>query len=861
MKKTLCAFLFVLILPMANAFAACATNEIDVLGDGTQCEATKFSVTTTSDATSLVWTMTAAGTFYADCGDGGILSQDTSSYGTISGKTITRTSTSATTYTCTWGAAGVHTIRFCGTATGYKGNPDFTTISFYKFTSDGTQAKVASIEGSLGAMFPAINDTIPSFYGTFDGTKITSIPSDLFSGIDTSSSTNTSSMFNNTFARCTSLTSIPGNLFSGITTGARNMFRGTFYGCTRLTSIPSGLFSNITTGADYMFADTFYGCTNLAGYIPPGTFAGLIAAGHPTASGMWKETFANTQLATVCPAGTQQYITGYEGTNTSTTWSGKVSCEQCPTALPTGASWVSGTCNFTCDSGYINTGTACETAKFSVTTTSDATSLSWTIAASGTFYVDCGDSGILSQDTSSYGTISGITITRTSPGETTYTCTWNTAGAHTIRFSGLATRYSSNSAHRTTVSFYKSSGGTQDKVASISGSLGAIFPTVAGEVPKFSYTFSGTKITSIPAGLFSGIDTTTSTEYPVNTFFYTFKGCTGLTSIPGNLFSGIGNRFGADSFTGTFMGCTGLTSIPENLFRNVTTSGSHMFYYTFSGCTGLTSIPENLFSGITASAEYLFGSTFSSCTGLTSIPGNLFSRITTGASGMFANTFDYCTGLTSIPGNLFSRITTGASSMFYETFYRCNKLTSMPAGLFSGITTPATNMFSWTFRDCTLMSGYIPPTTFAGLIANDTNKTTSMWTQTFYNTQLATVCPAGTGQYITGFESQWGYSNTNTRINGTNRVSCEPCAISLPTNAVSWVSGTCNFTCENGYHVDNNACTANEITINWSNASAADIDANEAGTVTYGGDIRTPRAALIIPGKVFTGWTFSAPGE
>ena len=57
------------------------------------------------------------------------------------------------------------------------------------------------------------------------------------------------------------------------------------------------------------------------------------------------------------------------------------------------------------------------------------------------------------------------------------------------------------------------------------------------------------------------------------------------------------------------------------------------------------------------------------------------------------------------------------------------------------------------------------------------------------------------------------------------------------------------------------ACAANVITINWSGASAADIAANEAGTVTYGGDIRTPRAAEIIPGKVFTGWTFSAPFE
>ena len=53
----------------SGAFA-CADNEIDVLGDGSQCEVAKFSVTTTSDATELKWAMTALGTFYVDCGDG-----------------------------------------------------------------------------------------------------------------------------------------------------------------------------------------------------------------------------------------------------------------------------------------------------------------------------------------------------------------------------------------------------------------------------------------------------------------------------------------------------------------------------------------------------------------------------------------------------------------------------------------------------------------------------------------------------------------------------------------------------------------------------------------------------------------------
>ena len=99
------------------------------------------------------------------------------------------------------------------------------------------------------------------------------------------------------------------------------MFHGTFNACTRLTSIPAGLFSGITTGASYMFRSTFNGCSKLSGYIPPSTFAGLIANGHPTAENMWYSTFNNTKLATSCPAGTVQFITGYEDY-----WGGRVSC-------------------------------------------------------------------------------------------------------------------------------------------------------------------------------------------------------------------------------------------------------------------------------------------------------------------------------------------------------------------------------------------------------------------------------------------------------------------------------------------------------------------------------------------------------
>ena len=55
------------------------------------------------------------------------------------------------------------------------------------------------------------------------------------------------------------------------------------------------------------------------------------------------------------------------------------------------------------------------------------------------------------------------------------------------------------------------------------------------------------------------------------------------------------------------------------------------------------------------------------------------------------------------------------------------------------------------------------------------------------------------------------------------------------------------------------SCDANVIQITWADASAEDIVANDAGSVTYGGDIRTPKKAVHKPGKIFTGWTFNTP--
>ena len=57
------------------------------------------------------------------------------------------------------------------------------------------------------------------------------------------------------------------------------------------------------------------------------------------------------------------------------------------------------------------------------------------------------------------------------------------------------------------------------------------------------------------------------------------------------------------------------------------------------------------------------------------------------------------------------------------------------------------------------------------------------------------------------------------------------------------------------------SCDANIININWSNADTEDISENNAGTATYGSDVRTPVKAQTIKGNTFRGWRFSAPEQ
>ena len=213
----------------------------------------KFFLTTTS-TNSFSFSISAAGEFIVNWGDGKT-------------ETITKPDTTKTTYSHTYSTSKSYTIKLTGQATAYNTSTSTAAISFYVNSS---QTKIASIDGSLGAIFGTLPDATekqPRFYQTFyNAINMTgSIPSDLFAGI---SGAPAERMFYGTFRMCSGLTgAIPDGLFAGISGApAINMFAYTFFNCSKLTSIPENLFGDISgTAQGSMFSNTFAYCSNLTG--------------------------------------------------------------------------------------------------------------------------------------------------------------------------------------------------------------------------------------------------------------------------------------------------------------------------------------------------------------------------------------------------------------------------------------------------------------------------------------------------------------------------------------------------------------------------------------------------------------------
>ena len=203
---------------------------------------------------------------------------------------------------------------------------------------------------------------------------------------------------------------------------------------------------------------------------------------------------------------------------------------------------------------------------------------------------------------------------------------------------------------------------------------------------------------------------------------------------------------------------TGYSSSGPVIIFNDYELGNESYAFVMAIDGSLGAIFPTLGNG--AGQQPRFSGTFAS-TQITSIPAGLFRGVTGAADAMFESTF-YGTRITSIPENLFSGITDAAEYMFCNTFSG-TKITSIPAGLFSGITDAANRMFESTFFGCSNLTGYIPESTFAGLIQNNSPDNTNFMTNIFNNsTGLATACPQNTTEVSTPYKSAyWSTGNGN----------------------------------------------------------------------------------------------------
>ena len=272
----------------------------------------EFVITTTKIASggSFSFSMSAAGTFYIDWGDGSEIQ--------VVNKTNTNMETFSHPYTASEPRA--YDIKLTGQATQYHAGSS-AAISF------SNNKQVAGIAGSLGALFPTLADgSNPIFYQTFYmcTSLQSSIPPHLFTGIY---GTAPAWMFRSTFEGCSGLTGeIPSGLFAGITgMSVKYAFYNTFYKCSGLTgTIPSDLFAGFSGAlTSTMFTGTFRMCSGLSGYVPWNLFENIDTSSFK--NGVMKQIFEGSGLDTLCPANTYQYITGFEND-----FSGKVACAPCP---------------------------------------------------------------------------------------------------------------------------------------------------------------------------------------------------------------------------------------------------------------------------------------------------------------------------------------------------------------------------------------------------------------------------------------------------------------------------------------------------------------------------------------------------
>jgi len=248
--------------------------------------------------------ISASGDFTIDWGDG------------IS-DTINKTNTTNTAYTHDYTSRGNYYVKIRGLATGYN-TSNFPCLGFPNRT------EVIAVAGDLGAIFPQVGGVYPQsmFFNMFLGcSNLVSVRGDIFKTIYGATSVN---MFRGTF-QSTKLATIPASLFSGLTGApASSCFNGCFSGTkikevpatlfhtmsgtpasaafqtmlltTPITTLPVELFSTFSGAPTFgLFQSMCSSCFALKS-LPAGLFSMF---GGATATGMFYNVFSNSGLESV----------------------------------------------------------------------------------------------------------------------------------------------------------------------------------------------------------------------------------------------------------------------------------------------------------------------------------------------------------------------------------------------------------------------------------------------------------------------------------------------------------------------------------------------------------------------------------
>ena len=622
-------------------------------------------------------------------------------------------------------------------------------------------------------------------------------------------------MFYETFAGCTALA--PGAIlifspFDGWT-AATGAFARTFFNAKGSATLNADLFGKIVGNAEVdLFYQTFYNCTGITGSVPKDFFAGLRNASYTNRGAFAQMFYGCTGLGNngsyFIPPELLYNIDNLQGTDDTTpvggTGVGQVASMFYNTGLmttcPTGYSDYTGVPYNTWTESILGGRAVCEptmpATKFSMTLTtlSAGDGFSFSIYAKGDFYVRWGDGAPVEKISAANLTVKSFSHTYINAAS---------AGTVTVELSSENVTGYDTVASNTALYFLGfGQNNPKLKIQSLSGSLGALFPTVGngatvGQQPRFYNTFSGaTNLQSIPDTLFSGLtgDISTSGEFMFNQMF---RGCSALTgTLPEGLFAGLTGTPPQSMFSYMFYDCSNLSGyIPPRLFGNFTrwtpdnnnSQMSRIFDNTglATSCNSFADAPYQFYtgyeSGSTGNTSNSFGGKVSCFNGLTintnSISSFNFNIYAAGnfyvgwGDGTPVNEYSRASASTTAttPSHTYSsageqKIQIGGAATAYYTgnnttpaikFMNKTAITGLSGSL--GYVFSGSPRFYQTFYGCTGLTS-LPATLFNGL----TTATTYMFDYTFYNCSGLTSLPANLfGGFTTVAQYMFRYTFQN----------------------------------------------------------------------------------------------------